>query len=424
MDLVFRQLTPDDAEAMAQVDALAFGSPRVDSSLYGATHLIEFDRTIGVFDPSAVPPPRRNGTSAAPPAPLVGQAAAYSFQMTVPGGRAIPVAGVTWVAVRSTHRRRGILTEMMNRQLTDVHERGEPLAALYASESTIYGRFGYGVACWRERWDINARRAHLAHHPKMTGSVAFVENPDAKRAFEPIYERARKTRPGMVARNDRWWCALLRDADEVSPGSRPQMFNVIYRNGADATGFVRYRIEPNTVDYVEQNTMDIRELVAATDEAHAALWRYCLEVDLVARITSRARPLDDPLPWMLSDVRALKRDVADHLHVRVVDVEAALSARRYDTEGQITLEVNDPVCPWNDGRYELGGSPDGAQCRRVSKSPDLTMPVAELGALYLGGNPVQNLVRAGRIQENVAGAAALADRMFRSPVAPWPGMNW
>ena len=62
----------------------------------------------------------------------VGFAGAYAFDLSIPGGE-LPCAGVTWVGVLPTHRRRGILRDFMRRQLD-----GRPGAG--ASRSRRSGR--------------------------------------------------------------------------------------------------------------------------------------------------------------------------------------------------------------------------------------------------------------------------------------------
>src|ERR1043166_7761534 len=107
-----------------------FGGRATDESPELLKTILPAERVHAAFDEGAI----------------VGGAGAYLFETTVPGGAQVPTAGVMAVGVLPTHRRRGALTKLMQRQLTDAHERGEPLATLYASEGNIYSRFGSGLA--------------------------------------------------------------------------------------------------------------------------------------------------------------------------------------------------------------------------------------------------------------------------------------
>src|SRR5438067_511273 len=77
---------------------------------------------------------------------IVGGAGAFSYRVSVPGGGSVGMGGTTVVGVLPTHRRRGVLTKMMRAQLEDCRARGEQGAYLWASEGTIYGRFGFGLS--------------------------------------------------------------------------------------------------------------------------------------------------------------------------------------------------------------------------------------------------------------------------------------
>ena len=170
---------------------------------------------------------------------------------------------------------------------------------------------------------------------------------------------------------------------------------------------------------VRGTTVVVKELVAATDEAAGALWRYCFDLDLMTDVEAPARPVDDPLPWMLADPRRLERSVRDAIWLRLVDVVAAMKARSYSCAGKLVIEVSDSVCPWNEGRVEIDAGGEGSGCRRTQASPDLVLSVGDLASAYLGAASFATLAHAGRVDERTTGSLRLADEMFATGVAPW-----
>jgi len=362
---------------------------------------IELERTIAAFDDGNV----------------VGTAGANTYQMTVPGG-SLPTAGVTMVTVLTTHRRRGILTSLMRHQLDDVHDRGEPLAALYASEAPIYGRFGYGIAIFAGDLQIPRSRAAFLKPAQIGGQFRFVDAEHAVTAFMQVWERVRPGQPGMLNPPAREWRAELADPEDHRHGGSPH-YRVVYEVDGTADGFALYRIRDNHHDGDFASTLMLEQLVAATADAYEALWRYCLGVDLTARVSADNRPVDEPLPFLLKDARAARMLVSDAVWLRLVDVEAALAGRSYASVGRLVVEVADTFCPWNAGRYEISYSPQGSHCQRTTAPADLELDVDVLAALYLGGNRFSSLHQARRVNELAPGAIARADAMFRTDRAPW-----
>jgi predicted acetyltransferase len=381
---------------------LAFGdSLPTDEELAVSREVTEFDRTLAFFDGREI----------------VATTGIFSYQMTVPGG-SLPCAGVTRVSVLSTHRRRGLLTAMMRRQLSDIHERGEPLAALYASEAPIYGRFGYGLATYQAAVEVG--RSHAAFTTGLAGSgrLVMVDVPTAIPALVRIWEEARRDQPGMLTLDQRWIRNLLADLEITRHGASPQ-YRVLYGTDAKPSGFAIYRIKMDWDAAGPNGELRLEMLVAATAEAYAALWRHVLTVDLIARVSAEMRPVDEPLRFLLADSRQPKTRVEDGVWLRLVDVERALAGRRYAVEGRLVLRVRDAFCPWNEGHYELNGGPTNAVCERCEGNPDLELSAADLGALYLGGNRFRTLADAGRVEERKPGAIARADAMFAGQRAPW-----
>ena len=372
-----------------------------DEELAAARETTEFDRTLAFFDGPEI----------------VATAGIFSYQMTVPGG-ALPCAGVTRVSVLTTHRRRGLLTAMMRRQLDDIHERGEPLAALYASETVIYGRFGYGLATYQAAVELERSHAAFAAKVPSSGRLSLVDVPTAVSAFTRIWEQARRNQPGMLGLDERWMRYQLTDLELHREGASPH-YRVLYLSDGNPSGFAVYRLKLDWDASGPNGTLRLESLIAGTAEAYAALWRYILEVDLMARVSAEMRPVDEPLRFLLADSRQPKTRIEDGIWLRLVDVAAALAGRRYAVEGRLVLRVRDEFCPWNAGSFELTGGPTSAECHRTDASPDLELDAADLGALYLGGNRFRTLQEAQRVNEVRSGSVARADAMFAIDRAPW-----
>ena len=404
MDIEMRAVTPEEVGAYITTVMTGLGRDATEEDISRQKPMIEFDRTLAVFDEGEI----------------VGTAGAISLEMTVPGG-SLPLAGVMACVVLPTHRRRGIFTQLMERQLRDIHERGEALAALGASESIIYGRFGYGMASLRERWTIERYHTAFAHSPELGGRVVLVEPERAKEVFPVIYERVCSQRLGMVKRGSsvEWdRRTLLWDLFGGGTSGYSRYMHAVYERDGRPDGYVIYR-----TNFGEQR-LRVYELMAATDEAHAALWQFCFGVDLMTTTEALNRPVDDPLLWMLADPRLLRRSPSDGTWLRLVDVAAALSARGYGREERLRFDVQDPLCPWNRGRLELEAGPDGALCRSTSESPDLVLSAADLAAVYLGAVRFRTLAQAARVQEETPRAISRADAMFVTRHQPWCAHGW
>jgi predicted acetyltransferase len=339
---------------------------------------------------------------------IVATTAAMTRTITVPGA-AVPCAAVTAVAVVPTHRRRGLLTTMMRRQLDDLRAGNEPIAALWASEAAIYGRFGYGPGT--DHGHLVARRpaARLAAPARPGAPLRGGPAAEHVEAMRPIHARVVPERPGMFDRPGAWWKDRLYDPEGNRNGAQPLRAVV-----AD-DGYALYAVRPGYDDDGPSGEVRIRELVAATPEARAVLWDFLLDQDLTRTIVWELAPVDEPLWLMLTDATAVRRWARDALWVRLVDVERALSARRYAIDLDVVFEVSDAFCPWNDGRYRLS---DGT-CERTDADPDLALDVTALGAAYLGGTTLCELALAGRVRELRTGTLTRASAAFRGDVAPW-----
>jgi predicted acetyltransferase len=345
---------------------------------------------------------------------FVGGAGSYGLRMTVPGG-VLPTAGVTVVAVLPTHRRRGILRAMMRAQLDDVHERGEPLAALWASEETIYGRYGYGLASLSLELDIP--RVHGAFRPgvEQVGGVRLVDAAEAAKLFPGVYDAVRQTTPGMYERSADWWeHFVLIDLPEFRFGAGPKIYAALEVDGM-TQAYAIYRLNVSFGNLGPETKLQTNEVLGATPAATASIWRYLLDVDWTQTVTARLLAVDNPLLLLLARLNLSRPTISDGLWVRLVDVGAALSGRSYAGDGAVVLDVRDEFCEWNAGRWKVGGG----EAARSDAEADLALDVADLGSVYLGGFTFGELWRAGRVEELREGTLDRADELFRTDAAPW-----
>lgn len=401
MPISLRPIVPTELEAFARAQALSFGYSYRPENLEHRAAIFEAQRSTAAFEGGQV----------------VGTAGIFSFGMTVPGN-VIPVAGVTMVSVQPTHRRRGILTALMQTQLREVRGRGEAVAALWASEAPIYGRFGYGLASQNADLAIERVRCVLRHDIPSPGTTRMLSKEEARTLLPAVYDAVRPAMPGFFSHTPAWWDhRLLLDPEWNREGASEYRY-ILYEEDGSPLGYTVYRTKPSWKNWIPDGTLEVLALHALTPAAYAALWRFLFGVDLVARIEARERSADEPLYWMLEDPRHLQRSLHDALWLRIVDVPAALEGRRYAAPGRLVLEVQDSFTGFASGRFALEGDPGGARCKPTDAIPDVTLGVAELGALYLGAHSLRSLVAAGRAAASPA-AVLRADALFRWPVAAW-----
>ncbi|MFC4062548.1 GNAT family N-acetyltransferase [Planomonospora corallina] len=407
MNLTLRPLTEADWTDWITVDEEAFGNAIPPHRVELFRNTTEFDRSLGAFEGDL----------------LVGVTSVCSFTMTVPGGP-IPVGGVTAVGVLPSHRRRGVLTALMTRQLADLRERGEAVAALYASEAAIYGRFGYGRAADTLSFDIPTRGTTLAAHAPADPALRLrvVRPAEARGVFEKVFEAALGERPGRYARTPAFWDMVLSDREADQGGAGP-LKAVVAEDDGGPRGYALFRIKPGFTGHDEPDgELRLKEVFGLDPAAYALLWRHLLERDLVSRVTALYRPVDDPLIHLLSEPRRLRASWFDDLWVRLVDVGRALAARRYAAPVDVVVEVADAVCPWNARRWRLTADASGARCEPVEEAADLALPVSALGAAYLGGRPLTPLQAAGVVRELRAGAVRELSTALSWEPAPCAGL--
>jgi predicted acetyltransferase len=343
----------------------------------------------------------------------------FDEELTVPGGATIAADAVTNVTVRATHRRRGALKAMMPASLAQAAERGDPVSILIAARWPIYGRYGYGPAVASASYKIDTRLAAFRPDIVDRGRVQFVDLASGRAAADAIFDRFRKGQVGAIQRPG--WVLDI-DFNQVSPpGLDPWKGWCVLHLDADGEpdGYLRYEVDDKWVGFAPDCTLTVNDLVAATPDAYAALWRFCIEMDNVMWVKAADRSTDERLRWLLTDGRAIVREAEDDfVWVRVLDVPAALSARRYLTEGRVVLEVDDPL-GHAAGRFALEGGRAGATCTRTDETPDLALSAFALGAGYLGGVRLNELATGGLVSELTPGSLATADAMFLSDVTPW-----
>lgn len=405
MTTELRVLQPSEWNKWFSSLELAFGGsqePAEQRELYQS--LTEYERSIGIWDGDDV----------------VATTGAFTFRLAVPGGALVPAAGVTMVSVASTHRRRGLLTSMMRRQLDDVRALGEPIAVLTASEPEIYGRFGYGAATRQMSLAIDTDRARLSV-PDGTDEVRlrYAREDEAVDACESVYARLVPGRPGTPAHGPGWERKSLIDPESSRAGGSALQCLLAERDG-ELVGYTNYHIKPDWNDAGPKGRIVVSDLAALDPAAYAALWRFLFAIDLTSTVEARNRPTDDAVLHLVSDVRRCDIRQRDSLHLRLVDVGAALEARTYRGPLDVVFEVEDAFCPWNAGRWRLtADAKGGASCKRTEDAADLALTVRELGTVYLGGESLASLALAGRVRELRAGAVAEASSAFLSDVAPW-----
>jgi predicted acetyltransferase len=403
MDIDIRPITPEQGDEFSAVMAAAFGETFSEEELADHDRWFEYDRSIAAFDGDR----------------MVGTGGAFSMDLTLPGLTTIPIGGLTAISVLPTHRRRGILRSMIAYHFQEVEDRGEMVSALGASESLLYGRYGYGMATTFADYEIDPRRGQFLRPFAGRGRLRLLEPEETAKIVPPFYDRYRRGQPGELSRDQVWWDVYARDPEWTRQGAS-RHYDVVYESEPGRVdGWMSYRVESRWPNGLAANVVKVRNLIGLTPEAEAGLWRYILDLDLAGTIKLIDRPVDDPVRWRLADPRRLRvTEMGDQLWVRLLDLPGALAARRYAASGSLVLEVTDALRPRNQGRFRLEGGPDGAACAPDSADPDVALDVTDLGAAYLGGVSLASLARAERVAELTPGAVGQADRMFAADPPP------
>lgn len=396
MSIEIRNPAADEfRDAMKSVEA-AFGEEQKEEDLDRHQKAMARDRFLVAYD-GAVP---------------VGTTASLPFELTVPGGE-LGAGGVTWVGVLPSHRRRGILTQMMKVQLEDLHDRGEPLAILWASEAAIYGRFGYGIAAPTVQLDADRSRFSLRDDPGPRGAVRLIDRDEAAKLLPPIYDAVRRQVPGFTSRSAVLWDLYrLADPEHWRRGGGPKFYAVLEFDGEPA-GYAIYRIKLDWEEGFAKSQVRVLETCATSAAAERELWRFLFGIDLVVRIQGRHDP-GSPLFLMVVDPRSLMLRVTEGLWLRIVDLDAALIGRTYATDDTVVVEVRDALCPWNAGRWRMG-----SEVGRTDDDAELELDIADLASAYLGAFDFERLAAAQRVRELKPGALRRATDLFRTPRPPF-----
>jgi predicted acetyltransferase len=344
---------------------------------------------------------------------VVGTFGTLATSVSLPGGGRLPAAAVTAVGVAQTHRRRGLLRSMMEVGLDEAVEHGEPVALLWASESAIYPRFGFGAAVPGVVHRLD--RAPAFRDPVDPGLVRAASLEDAEHEWPEVFERLRDQRGGCVTRNEaQWRLGMLEDPpDERDGASGRRLVHVPGR------GYAAYRVTPGSEpSTLPEGEVRVQELVATDPEAEAALWQHVCDIDLTTRVVAWMRPPDDAITELLVDPLRARTSVGPPLYARLLDVVAAFEARTYHVADRLTIAVDDPVRDQS-GTYRLDAHPEGAEVRRVGDTPQLTLPIETCAAVWLGGTRATQLHAARRLVEHEPGAAARLDRLLAVERLPW-----
>jgi predicted acetyltransferase len=401
-----RPIEEGEFDSFVTVDEHAFhGSPLSESGRRIVLDRFEFDRTLAAFD-GAIP---------------VGVTMCYSFRLSVPGQEVLPAAGVTFVAVLPTHRRQGVLNSLMRRQLADVRDRGEPLAILWASESVIYSRYGYGRASWYLSFMLRRGEGTLARSAPSGGGLRLrlAEPEAALPELAKVYDAVLPIRPGFYDRNDAWWRSVIYDPAEERQGASP-LRCLLAEDASGPRGYALYSGVDTWTDFLPENVLTVRELMAVDPATSAALYTDLLGRDLTSEFRVQRRPVDDPLFYLLADPRRTRPLLNDGLWIRIVDVPRALAGRRYACPVDVVIDVRDDILPSNAGRWRLLADPDGAaSCVPATEPADLALDVTELGAAYLGGTRLGAVAGAGLVSERRPGAVRQLSAAMSWDPAPW-----
>jgi predicted acetyltransferase len=401
-ELELRTATDDELPALAEMISGAFLQDPDDDLLDLERLVYEPDRMHVILDSGR----------------FVASGGVLTRELTVPGA-VVPAAHVTAVAVAPTHRRRGLLSRLMSAQLESVRDRGvEPIAALWASEGAIYGRFGYGAAAWHVSYEAVKQETSV---PGTTapGRLRPVVPREATAEFAEIYDRVRVDRPGYSGRPGRWWEHLMADPKERRRGMTA-LRGILYEVGGTVEGYAIWRAKGGWGDTGPNGEVQVGELVALSTESYSALWRFLFSIDLTRTVKYQFAAVDEPLRYLVTNPTGLGASVSPSLWVRVVDVQAALAARRYAAPVDVVVEVSDAMFSSNEGRWHLVGDGSSAKCEATNAAPDLAFDVRELGAAYLGGVSLRTLADAGLVSEQQQGSLAAASLAFgwhRSPSA-------
>lgn len=398
MSIDIQNVGPERTEEFLRPISTAFGIRPNPQRLQARSRITEVTRQLGAIEYGQV----------------VGSAGTFALSMTTPGAQ-VSTAGLTAVAVLPSHRRRGIMSRLVRQHLRDARDDGHAISALWASESQIYGRFGYGMASQVCRIGIERERSAFVNPVDTSSQVRHVDEQQANVLFPSIWERARRGTPGMLSRSPTWW-ELRRLHDWSESGDVLQ--RVVVEDEGRAVAYALYRITFKMDDFELPNgTVNVVEAVGDTPSSTRRIWRYLLDIDLMERVQAQLLPVDHVLVHSLVEPRRLRQILTDGVWIRIVDVARALSARTYGADAVLHLGVEDSLFPDNQQCFRIDGG--AGEVAASGREPELRMDIATLSAAYLGGFSFSQLHAAGRVQSCTASALQRADRLFYCARAPW-----
>ena len=399
MSIELRSITAEEVPTFLAVESIGFGQDYKPDDDARFLSLMPLDRTVAAFDGDE----------------LVATLGDFDLRLTVPGGTQVVMAGTTMVTVQATHTRQGILRSMIKRHLDSAVDRGDPVAGLWASEPGIYGRFGFGLASELHEVKIDTR--HL-NKPQPAPNVQLAMLPASKipEVIAPFWSKVATSRAGFIDRGEPRWQDIMSDPDS-NRGGASAVRHIVARRAGEVVGYMAYRQNNKWENGVADGSVSISTLVASDLNAHMSLWAYALNVDLFPNVTFWDGAIDDPLAFEVSNSRAVKRIVGDALYVRILDVEAALAARRYEQDGEIVFMVDDDM-DYASGTYKLSVTNGVAAVEKTSDTPVVTMGIRELGALYLGRACTDLYATTGHITGEAKAIRGLG-QLFMTERAPW-----
>ncbi len=402
----FRTIEPDEVDDFLLSVSHAFSESTLDDfDALRDKQRLEADRCFVAIDEGKI----------------VGCTGVYSWLTTVPGGAGVPTSGVTTVGVLPTHRRKGILRELMKRTLDQSAERGEALSTLFASQGAIYHRFGFGLSTRGLEFDVATRGSGFLPWFERSGTVRLLSHDDALEPITKVYRAEAPRRPGMIQLSEKDVAWLMTEPKKTE--EKP-FYAVHFDDDGNPDAFATYKSKHDWPQGLPQVELKVTQMIANTSEGAANIWRFLLDVDLVHNVVTWTRPVDDPLQYLLAEPRVMRAKLYDEMWGRPVDVAVALEARTYDADGRVVVEVHDATLPANDGTYELTAESGKGSCAKVDAEPDLVCPVNAVGAAYFGGTSWRSLAAAGMVTERTPGALATADAMFASYPAPWASFTF
>ena len=401
MEPTVRLITESEFGAVYDCALTTFGVPASDEDRSDTREWIELDRTFAAFDADVV----------------AATAGVVSLPIVAPGGEVVPAAAVTLVTTAPTHRRRGLMTMAMRAMLDQAVERREPLATLWASESSIYGRFGFGAAITATEGEIAMHHTELrSDAPAGSGTVRVVDSAAAVDIIPGIYERATAGIPGTMIRRAKDWRHIFKDVGAARDGKTTMRY-AVYESDGVGLGYVRYRNTEHWKDMNAEGEVEIFEHHAASAEAYSELWRFISSLDLMVTVKIHSDRLHSRVATLLKNPRRLRATMGESIWVRILDPVAALEARRFGSVGEVVVEIEDPM-GYAAGRFAIAGDETSAAVTKVDTAPDVVLSAESIGAAYLGAARISELAWAGRVRGD-ADAIELFDAMMRWPIEPY-----